>query len=138
MTRGVEAKQKTEKASEREKILIEIMSSYDNAGKVNLENLKKNLSSVGIETNDSNTFPLKVEVRDENMYITEDGTIYKEAQTGKIIENENQIYVRDGYSAIIPVGFTVSGLEEEQSMENGLVIYDLKGHNVLEYNGILY
>ena len=38
---------------------------------------------------------------------------------------ENTKYVRDGKTAWIPKGFTVSGIKSEQSIDNGLVIYDI-------------
>ena len=38
---------------------------------------------------------------------------------------ENTKYIRDGKTAWIPKGFTVSGIKSEQSIDNGLVIYDI-------------
>ena len=38
---------------------------------------------------------------------------------------ENTKYIRDGKTAWIPKGFTVSGIKSEQSIEGGLVIYDI-------------
>ncbi len=38
---------------------------------------------------------------------------------------ENTKYVSDGKTAWIPKGFTVSGIKSEQSIDNGLVIYDI-------------
>ena len=38
---------------------------------------------------------------------------------------ENTKYVSDGKTAWIPKGFTVSGISSEQSINNGLVIYDI-------------
>ena len=38
---------------------------------------------------------------------------------------ENTKYVRDGKTAWIPKGFTVSGIKSEQSIDDGLVIYDI-------------
>ena len=39
--------------------------------------------------------------------------------------SENTKYIRDGKTAWIPKGFTVSGIKSEQSINNGLVIYDI-------------
>ena len=39
--------------------------------------------------------------------------------------SENTKYIRDGKTAWIPKGFTVSGIKTEQSIDNGLVIYDI-------------
>ena len=39
--------------------------------------------------------------------------------------SENTKYIRDGKTAWIPKGFTVSGIKSEQSIEGGLVIYDI-------------
>ncbi len=38
---------------------------------------------------------------------------------------ENTKYVSNGKTAWIPKGFTVSGIKSEQSIDNGLVIYDI-------------
>ena len=38
---------------------------------------------------------------------------------------ENTKYIRDGKTAWIPKGFTVSRIKSEQSIDNGLVIYDI-------------
>ena len=38
---------------------------------------------------------------------------------------ENTKYIRDGKTAWIPKGFTLSGIKSEQSIDNGLVIYDI-------------
>ena len=38
---------------------------------------------------------------------------------------ENTKYIRDGKTAWIPKGFTVSGIKSEQSINKGLVIYDI-------------
>jgi len=38
---------------------------------------------------------------------------------------ENTKYIRNGKTAWIPKGFTVSGIKSEQSIDNGLVIYDI-------------
>ena len=38
---------------------------------------------------------------------------------------ENTKYVRGGKTAWIPKGFTLSGIKSEQSIDNGLVIYDI-------------
>ena len=39
--------------------------------------------------------------------------------------SENTKYIRDGKTAWIPKGFTVSGIKSEQSIDDGLVIYDI-------------
>ena len=39
--------------------------------------------------------------------------------------SENTKYIRDWKTAWIPKGFTVSGIKSEQSIDNGLVIYDI-------------
>ena len=39
--------------------------------------------------------------------------------------SENTKYIRDGKTAWIPKGFTVSGIKSEQSINKGLVIYDI-------------
>ena len=39
--------------------------------------------------------------------------------------SENTKYIRNGKTAWIPKGFTVSGIKSEQSIDDGLVIYDI-------------
>ena len=52
------------------------------------------------------------------------------------IANTNLPYISDGKTAIIPEGFTVSGLPEESSIDEGLVIYLIpKGEKVDWTNG---
>ena len=38
---------------------------------------------------------------------------------------ENTKYIKDGKTAWVPKGFTISGIKSEQSIDNGLVIYDI-------------
>ncbi len=45
LNRAREAKEETQESSEKEKIQIEIISSYDYTGKIDLEKLKINLKN---------------------------------------------------------------------------------------------
>ena len=46
---------------------------------------------------------------------------------------ENTEYIRNGKTAWIPAGFTVSGIKDEQSIENGLVIYDIPANTTVDW-----
>ena len=46
---------------------------------------------------------------------------------------ENTKYIRDGKTAWIPKGFTVSGIKSEQSIEGGLVIYDIPEGTTIDW-----
>ena len=46
---------------------------------------------------------------------------------------ENTKYIRNGKTAWIPKGFTVSGIKSEQTIEGGLVIYDIPKDTTVEY-----
>lgn len=58
-----------------------------------------------------------------NQYRGEDDTGDKGNPLGGVRVTENTEYSSDGKTAIIPAEFTPSGLKEEQSIDNGLVIY---------------
>ena len=47
---------------------------------------------------------------------------------------ENTKYIRDGKTAWIPKGFTVSGIKSEQSIDNGLVIYDIPEGTTVDWS----
>jgi len=74
---------------------------------------------------------------EDYMEIQEKGSISKvipkeEAKNQKLNNENVQSVLRtetatETYEAPIPVGFTISGREDEQNIKEGLVIYDLKG-----------
>ena len=47
---------------------------------------------------------------------------------------ENTKYIRDGKTAWIPKGFTVSGIKSEQSINKGLVIYDIPEGTTVDWS----
>ena len=49
---------------------------------------------------------------------------------------ENTKYIRDGKTAWIPKGFTVSGIKSEQSIDNGLVIYDIPEGTTVDWTNL--
>jgi len=53
---------------------------------------------------------------------------------GQTATGGNKNYSDGTDTAIIPKGFTVSGISTEQTIENGLVIYDLEGNTVSDWN----
>ena len=124
------------KAQEKEKLQMEIASSYDTELQLLEQNLKNNINS-HIDEVDSVTgskFPLIVRYNSGNIYkIKADGTVIEplpgEIGAGeKAPSDKNAIYVDGENIAVIPAGYTVSNVEGEQSIEGGLVIKDDNGN----------
>ena len=53
---------------------------------------------------------------------------------GETATEKNEIYCVDNKVAVIPKGFTLSGIDNETSINSGLVIYDLKGDTIDNWN----
>ena len=77
LTQAENAKSKTTKAAEEEKVKLAIMGSWGTQGKLDLDTLKENLKKEGITSYDAEAteFPLKVEVNGISKEITNIGSI---------------------------------------------------------------
>ncbi len=144
------AKEETTKQEAKEKVQVEVIGSFDNNGKLNLEepnnNLKNNILGLTYEgnliTNDNKieVLPAIVVVDRYNIKIHENGNVTVEGEdTGgedtpippvineiepgeKVTGDKNKTYTKNG-TAVIPVGFAiVPGLDD---IEEGLVISDV-------------
>ena len=137
------SKEETAKQGAKEKVQVEVMGSFDNNGKLNLEelnnNLKSNIPGLTYEgkpiANDNKieALPVIVLVDGYNIKIHENGNVTIEgketppegniAVPGEIVTgDENKEYTKNG-TAIIPVGFgIVPGLDD---VSEGLVISDV-------------
>ena len=73
LQRATDAKTKTEEASAKEQIHLQILGSFDNGGSLNLTKLKQNLQAIGA-TVDGNEFPVTVTYNGLNYVINSDGT----------------------------------------------------------------
>ena len=138
LTKTTEAKQKTTEAAAKEKVQTEVMASYGTDGKINLNQLNKNLQNIsGIKYNgsaisDSNkiaSLPAAVELDGYNILINASGTIEKtktfaEAKSNEMLSNTDNtnIIVTDG-TVKIPAGFKVAE-DSGTTIDEGIVIED--------------
>ena len=74
LKKTTDAKTKTEEASTKEQIQLQILGSFDRGASLNLTELKKNLQSIGA-TVDGNDFPVTATFNGTNYTINEDGSI---------------------------------------------------------------
>ena len=75
LTKAKSAQTQTEQAKEDENLKIAIAGSYGTDGKLNLKDLKDNLTNQEILYTDSDAFPLEVTVNGGKIEIKQDGTI---------------------------------------------------------------
>ncbi len=113
LSQANKAKTQTEKAGEDEKLKLAIMGSYGLDGKLNLADLKRNLTEQGISYTDSSSFPLIATVNGESIEIKEDGKqekLFNGAEWDKTATPEDCFYWKsnnsneEGYDTII--GYT--------------------------------
>ena len=77
LTKAKTAKEETEKAAAVEKVKVEVMGSFDRSGKLDLEELKKNLQKVEGLENDitGQQFPITVIVDGQQITVQKNGTV---------------------------------------------------------------
>ena len=142
LTQANQAKENTKIATAKEKVQIEAAGSLDNTGVFSKakfkENLKENLklTDSDIVDNADGTMTVKIDGYD----VTVDGTTGKVTEIaisngkapstgvtpGTIVSKTEKNNYSDGTDkATVPQGFTVSGIPGEQTIANGLVIYDI-------------
>ncbi len=117
------AKTQTEKATAKEKVDLAIAASYDETGKINLEQLKNNLNNIEeikteIEDLTDNSFPLDVIVDGKNV------TIIKDINENYCTSVEDRISKTESY-----VGYYAD--VDDDGIIDGVIYADLaKGDNV--------
>lgn len=130
-----EAKKETEKASEKQEIMSATYALRSNGKKIVLSELETVLNNVSIVKNLEDTngqFPITITTEKDNVfYIDNDGTILdnkplpKEWDNTKVIGAVTEIINEVEYNAPIPIGYAVSGATSENTIEQGLVIYQM-------------
>ena len=138
---AIESKDKTKEEGAKEQIGVEVQGSYGIDGKIDIPLLNENLGHIegitykGASLSDTNkiaSLPATVELEGVKVVINGDGST-AESVAGKRYEDETDIKV-GGTPVTVPGKFTVSGLEEESTIEDGLVIYLVPDGTTVNWN----
>ena len=129
LTRVNDSKTEMGKAGAKEKVQVEVAGSYDNSGNLSKEMLNENLKNVQGLTSGTpiTSFPVTVVVDGYNVKIEETGKVTAVAivTTPPTTKVDKETIFKDPNSAnkeaVIPEGFKVSGVAEEQKIDKGLV-----------------
>ncbi len=143
LTQANTAKENNNSATAKEKVQLEAAGSFDNTGAFNKEIFKNNLKN-NLKLEDSDIIENAdgtITVKIDGYEVKVDGTTGKvgepskgnvtpppstSVQPGTIVSKTEKNNYSDGTNtATVPKGFTVSGIESEQTIANGLVIYDI-------------
>ena len=129
LTRANQAKEVTEQSGAKEKVQMEVAASYDNSGNLSKELLNKNLENVeGLTGIPIDSFPATVVVDGYNVKIEITGnvTAVDIVTTPPTTKVDKETIFKAPKSAnketVIPEGFKVSGVVEEQKIDKGLVV----------------
>ena len=150
LTQANQAKENNNSAAAKEKVQVEALGSIDKDGKFNegtfKENVKNNIKGSRISesgnslivTVDGYDVPVDKGSGEVGEPSKGDGTTPPSAsvQPGTVVsKTEKNNYVdNNGDTATVPAGFTVSKIEEEQNIANGLVIYDIPEKEISSVN----
>ena len=127
-----DAKTQTEQAKEDENLKIAIAGSYGTDGKLNLKDLKDNLTNQGIDYDKNNTgFPLEVTVNGEKKKIDANGNIttvklesVADSKTkGTVFKDTTTLEDTYGNQVKIPKGFKIAN-DSATDVTGGIVIED--------------
>ena len=123
-----DAKTQTEQAKEDENLKIAIAGSYGTDGKLNLKDLKDNLTNQGIDYDKNNTgFPLEVTVNGEKKKIDANGNIIESIQSlktkGTVFKDTTTLEDTYGNQVTIPKGFKIAD-DSATEVTGGIVIED--------------
>ena len=130
-----DAKTQTEQAKEDENLKIAIAGSYGTDGKLNLKDLKDNLTNQGIDYDKNNTgFPLEVIVNGEKKKIDANGNIIESIQSlktkGTVFKNTTTLEDTYGNQVTIPKGFKIAD-DSATEVTGGIVIEDATYTNTI-------
>lgn len=136
LTKATVARDKTELTSEKEQVSLAVTAAGMSVGySIDKTILREELGRIDgmqdVPADDDYTFPLTVIGRTGNNYIiTNDGKVStpQVITSGETATGGNATYVDASGTygdATIPEGFTVSNIDGETSVANGLVIYDI-------------
>ena len=144
LTRAQMAKEGTEKATAEERIQTEVMGSYDNTGKIELDvlnnNLKNNIPELTYkgkalsETNKITNLPATVMLETYKMQISEDGEVREIKTVAEITDYVTKnTPVEDEYEnlIIVPEDFKIridNTTNNADTVNEGIVIEDRKGN----------
>ena len=125
------AKTETEKAGAKEKVQMAVMSSFDDSGKLDYEQLKTNLDKV--EGIDKNTVPVKIEKDSFDLTVRVDGYNVIIKENGEVIiqgesigEDKPTLPSTADTKPYLPEGATID--EKHNTLENGVVIKDVSNN----------
>ena len=143
LTQANTAKENNNSATAKEKVQLEAAGSFDNTGAFNKEIFKNNLKN-NLKLEDSDIIENAdgtITVKIDGYEVKVDGTTGKvgepskgnetpppsaSIQPGTVVSKTEKNNYSDGTNtATVPKGFTVSGIKSEQTIANGLVIYDI-------------
>ena len=129
LTRANDAKNEMEKAGAKEKVQVEIAGSFDNTGKLDVNRLSQNLQNIeGIDKTNLpiSSLPEIVIVENNEMVIDKNGNISNVATIPPTTQVDKVTIFKDSKSenkkVVIPKGFKVSEVENEQIIDKGLVV----------------
>ena len=142
LTQANTAKENNNSATVKEKVQVEAAGSFDNTGvfskdifKTNLKNNLKLEDSNIVENAADKTITVKIDGYDVTVNKSGEVTGVTKStgekpsasvQPGTVVTKTEKNNYSDGTNtATVPKGFTVSGIESEQTIANGLVIYDI-------------
>ena len=130
-----DAKTQTEQAKEDENLKIAIAGSYGTDGKLNLKDLKDNLTNQGIDYDKNNTgFPLEVIVNGEKKKIDANGNIIESIQSlktkGTVFKDTTTLEDTYGNQVTIPKGFKIAN-DSATEVTGGIVIEDATYTNTI-------
>ena len=130
-----DAKTQTEQAKEDENLKIAIAGSYGTDGKLNLKDLKDNLTNQGIDYDKNNTgFPLEVKVNGEKKKIDANGNIIESIQSlktkGTVFKDTTTLEDTYGNQVKIPKGFKIAS-DSATDVTGGIVIEDATYTNTI-------
>ena len=130
-----DAKTQTEQAKADENLKIAIAGSYGTDGKLNLKDLKDNLTNQGIDYDKNNTeFPLEVIVNGEKKKIDANGNIIESIQSlktkGTVFKDTTTLEDTYGNQVTIPKGFKIAN-DSATDVTGGIVIEDATYTNTI-------